>query len=82
MIRVAEEKSITRKLTAITKGNKDGALDRIEIATHDRFHSNQTQELYHYEERNFEAYPKKEKNKVYTPTICLKCSQTISRRYL
>ena len=66
MIRVAEERSTNRKLTAITKGNKDGALDRIKIATYDWFYSAQTEELYHYEEGNFEAYPQKEGNKFYT----------------
>ena len=35
MIRVAEERSINRKLTGITKGNKDRAFYRIEIAIHD-----------------------------------------------
>ena len=60
VIRVAEERSIFRKLTAITKRNKDGALGRIEVATHDWFHSTQTRELYHYNKGNFEAYPHKD----------------------
>ena len=64
LIRVAEERSINRKLTAITKGISNGALDRIEVATHDRFYSGQMHELYHYEAGNSEAYPQKGDNKV------------------
>ena len=66
VIRVAEERSINRKLTAIKKGINDDALDRIEVATHDWFYSVQMRELYQYEARNFKAYPQKGKNKVYT----------------
>ena len=46
-------------------GNKDGALERIEVTTHDWFHSAQMQEWYHYEEGNFEAYPQKKGSKFY-----------------
>ena len=66
MIRVTEERSTNRNLTAITKDNKDRALDRIEITTHDGVHSAQTQELYHYDEGDLEAYPQKEGNKFFT----------------
>ena len=65
MIRVAEERSINRKFTSITKGINDGALDRIEVATHDWFYSIQTRKLYHYDSGNFEAYPQKGDNKFY-----------------
>ena len=66
MIRVAEERSINRKSTSITKGINGGALDRIKVATHDWFHSVQVRELYHYEAGNFEAYPQKGDNKFYS----------------
>ena len=59
-IRLVEERNINRKLTVITKGNNARGLDRIEIATHDWFHSEQINELYHYKEGSFEAYPWKE----------------------
>ena len=52
MIRVAEERSINRKLIAITKGINDGALDRIELATHDWFYFFQMHNLYHYKTGN------------------------------
>ena len=66
MIRFAEERSINRKLSAITKGRNDGALDRIEVATHDWFYSVQMRKLYHYKAGNFEAYPQKGDNKFYS----------------
>ena len=66
MIRVAEERSINMKLTAITKGINDGPLDRIEVSTHDWFYSIQMRELYHYKAGNFEMYTQKGENKFYT----------------
>ena len=63
MIQVAEERSINRKLTAITKGINNGALDQIEVATHDWFYSVKMPKLYHYEAGNFKAYPQKGDNK-------------------
>ena len=65
MIRVAEERSTNRKSTSITKGINDGALDHIEVATHDWFHSVQMREFYHYDAGNFEAYPQKGDHKIY-----------------
>ena len=56
MILVAESRAINRKLTTIIKGNTR-ALDRIEIPTHDWFHSNKEKEIYHYDCGNFEAHP-------------------------
>ena len=66
MIRVAEERSINRKLTAITKGINNGALDQIEMATHDLFYSVQMRKLYHYEAGNFKVYPQKGDSKFYS----------------
>ena len=81
MMGVAEDRSVDRKLTTITKRNEDGVLVKIEITTRDWFHSEQTQELYHYEEGNFEAYPENEENKFYTHHF-VKYSQKILSRYL
>ena len=39
MLRVAESRTINWKLGAITKGRFSLALDRIEVPTHDWFHS-------------------------------------------
>ena len=66
MIRISEEISINRKLTDITKGINNGAIDRIEVPTHDWFYSIRMRELYHYEAGSFEAYPQKGENKFYT----------------
>ena len=65
MMIVAEERSINRKLTAITKGNKSGALDRIEIATYDWFHTKK--ELYYYEGGGLRHTHGKTENFFYTP---------------
>ncbi len=56
MIEVAESRAINRKLTATIKGT-NRALDRVEIPTHDWFHSSQQNEIYHYDLGNFEAHP-------------------------
>ena len=42
----------------ITKGAR-GILDRIQIPTHDWFYSKKYDELYHYDDGVFEAYPSK-----------------------
>jgi len=44
-------------LGAITKGRFLQALDRIEVPTHDWFHTKKSNEIYHYEDGNFKAYP-------------------------
>ena len=56
MIRTAKENSINRKLSIITKGPR-GVLDRIQIPAHDWFHSQRNDQLYHYINGVFEAYP-------------------------
>jgi hypothetical protein len=48
--------ALNRKLTAIIKGSR-GVLDRIQIPTHDWFYSPKYDELYHYTDGVFEAYP-------------------------
>ena len=66
MIRVTEDRGINRKSTAITKGINEGALDQIEVATHDWFYSIKQRELYHYKAGNLEAYSQKGDNKFYS----------------
>ena len=56
MIRSAKENAVNRKLSIITKGPR-GVLDRIQIPSHDWFHSQRHAELYHYANGVFEAYP-------------------------
>ncbi|KAL3762213.1 hypothetical protein ACHAWU_004751 [Discostella pseudostelligera] len=56
MKRKARDNAVNRKLAALTKG-RQGALDRIQIPTHDWFYSPTKQELYHYDKGVFEAYP-------------------------
>lgn len=58
MIATAELSAVNRKLTMITKG-KRGVLDRIQVPTHDWFFSPRYDELYHYVDGVFEAYPSK-----------------------
>ena len=58
-IRFAEEISTNRKATSLTKGIIDGALDQIEVATHDWFYSFQMHELDHHRAGHFEEYPQK-----------------------
>ena len=49
--------AVNRKLTAITKGQR-GALKMISIPTHDWFYLEAQQELYHYTNGVFDAFPK------------------------
>ncbi len=57
MIRITKECAVNRKLTMVTKG-AGGALDRIQIPTHEWFYSPKYyDELYHYDQGDFEAYP-------------------------
>lgn len=58
MIRTAQRCATNRRLTMITKGVR-GVLDRIQIPTHDWFYSPRYDELYHYDDGVFEAYPSK-----------------------
>ena len=51
-----KQSAMNRKLTAVTKGRR-GALNMIQVPTHDWFYSDTTRELYHYHRRVFEAYP-------------------------
>jgi hypothetical protein len=56
MIATTKENSVNRKLLMVTKGPR-GILDRIQIPTHDWFYSPKHDELYHYNDGMFEAYP-------------------------
>ena len=56
MIRTTKENAINRKLSLITKGPR-GVLDRIQIPAHDWFFSDRNEEIYHYVDGVFEAYP-------------------------
>lgn len=56
MITTAKDRAMNRKLTMVTKGPR-GALDRIQIPSHDWFFSPKHDELYHYDKGVFEAYP-------------------------
>ena len=65
MIITAKTNAINRKLTAITKGPR-GILDRIQIQTHEWFYSPKYDELYHFDEGVFEAYPSRGDNSFFT----------------
>ncbi len=56
MIRTTKNNAMNRKLHMITKGLQ-GTLDRIQIPTHDWFYSEKHDELYHYSDGVFKAYP-------------------------
>ncbi|KAL7552549.1 hypothetical protein ACHAWF_016169 [Thalassiosira exigua] len=56
MGRVAKERAMHRKVTAITKGRK-GVLDRVQVPTHDWYYSAHWSEILHYDRGSFEAYP-------------------------
>ena len=56
MRRTVKVNALNRKLTAIIKGSR-GVLDRIQIPTHDWFFSPGSNEIYHYDNGVFEAYP-------------------------
>lgn len=56
MLQIAESRAINRKLGVITKGQRGAALDRIEVPTHDWFHSKKSNKIYHYHSGNFEAH--------------------------
>lgn len=56
MIKTTKENAVNRKLSLITKGRR-GVLDRIQIPTHTWLFSSTKQELYHYDDGVFEAYP-------------------------
>ena len=62
MCRIAESRAVNWKLTCILK-SRSGAIDRIEIPTHEWFYSERSNELYHYDKGNFESYPHKENGK-------------------
>ena len=57
MVRVVESRAINRKLGTIMKGLYSQALDQIEVSTHDWFHLNSNNGIYHYDNGDFEAYP-------------------------
>ena len=57
---MAESRSINRKLTAVTKGTSESSLNRIEVAHHECYLSEQTNDLLHHEDGNFAAHPKAE----------------------
>ena len=56
MIRTTKENATNRKLHMVTKGLQ-GTLDRIQVPTHNWFYSVKYDELYHYTDGVFEAYP-------------------------
>ena len=56
MKRKMKQSAMNRKLTAVTKG-RQGALNMIQVPTHDWFYSDTSRELYHYHHGVFEAYP-------------------------
>ncbi|KAL7524975.1 hypothetical protein ACHAWF_006945, partial [Thalassiosira exigua] len=55
MARVAKDRAMHRKLTAIIKGRK-GVLERVQVPTHDWYYSAHWNEIYHYDRGSFEAY--------------------------
>lgn len=57
MKRTVEERSINRKLSAISKGTHS-QLDRIQIPAHNWYYSEKESELYHYDKGVWEAYPR------------------------
>ncbi|KAL7544883.1 hypothetical protein ACHAWF_012867 [Thalassiosira exigua] len=56
MARVAKDRAMHRKLTAIIKGHK-GVLERVQVPTHDWYYSAHWNEIYRYDRGSFEAYP-------------------------
>lgn len=56
MIKTTKENAVNRKLSLITKGWR-GVLDCIQIPTHSWLFSPTKQELYHYDDGVYEAYP-------------------------
>ena len=65
MINTAKKCAMNRKLTAIMKGPR-GILDRIQVPVHDWFYSPKYDELYHFDEGVFEAYPSRGDNSFFT----------------
>lgn len=51
-----KESATNRKLNAVVKGRR-GVLDRIQVQAHEWFHSPVSDELFHYDNGVFEAYP-------------------------
>ena len=64
MLRRARESATNRKLNVITKGLR-GVLDRIQVPTHEWFHSASSNELFHYETGVFAAHPWQHENIFY-----------------
>ena len=56
MIHTARDWAVNRKLTAVTKG-RHTALDRIKVPAHEWYYSRKADEVYQYDQGNFEAYP-------------------------
>ena len=56
MVRTARDRAVNRKLKAVTKG-RQLTLDRVQVPTHEWYHSRKGKELYRYDQGNFEAYP-------------------------
>ncbi len=65
MIRTTKENAINRKLSLITQGPR-GVLDRIQILAHNWFSSQWNEEIYHYANGVFEAYPSAGDGSFYT----------------
>ena len=62
MIRTTDENAMNRKLGIITKGQRSGGMDRIEVANHDWYLSTKNKEIYNYEEGNFKAHTERGRN--------------------
>ncbi len=56
MRRIAEVRAVNRKISAVKKG-RFRPLDRIQVPQHHFYYSKAANELYHYTDGNFEAYP-------------------------
>lgn len=65
MIKTTQRCATNRRLTLLTKGVR-GILDRIQIPMHDWFYSPKYDELYHYDDGVFEAYPSKSDDRFFT----------------
>jgi hypothetical protein len=61
MKRKIKQTSMNRKLTAVIKGPR-GALKMIQVPTHDWFYSEISDELYHYQNGVFDAFPAADMN--------------------
>ena len=66
MIRVAELRSINKKITAVTKGRHESSLNKIEVTQHEWYFSKLTQDLLRHDDRKFVALLSAGKNKFHS----------------